>query len=132
MTGYQPDTDVIIVGGGLTGCTLATILARQGIRCLIIEEQEKVSDDSSTYIDPRALAITCASENILRAAGAWANLAEDKIGYFREMFVWETMGEGEITFTELIHTLEKNGNLRDVKGIGFRENGKAVINAVVK
>ncbi|MBS3051606.1 MAG: B12-binding domain-containing radical SAM protein [Candidatus Aenigmarchaeota archaeon] len=39
-----------------------------------------------------------------------------------------TIGEGELTFAELVHTLERKGNLRNVKGIGFRENGHVVIN----
>ena len=91
------DSDVIIVGGGLVGCTLAVLLAKQEIRCLIIEEQDKLSNDQ-TKIDPRALAITRASENILTAAGAWTHLPEDKIGYFREMRVWDENGDGNIHF----------------------------------
>jgi radical SAM superfamily enzyme YgiQ (UPF0313 family) len=39
-----------------------------------------------------------------------------------------TIGEGELTFAELIHMIEKNSNLRNVKGIGFKENGNIVIN----
>jgi radical SAM superfamily enzyme YgiQ (UPF0313 family) len=39
-----------------------------------------------------------------------------------------TIGEGELTFAELVHTLERGGDLHNVLGIGFKENGKAVIN----
>ena len=39
-----------------------------------------------------------------------------------------TIGEGELTFAELVHTLEEGGNLRSVKGIGFKENGRIIIN----
>ncbi|MEE9551813.1 MAG: UbiH/UbiF/VisC/COQ6 family ubiquinone biosynthesis hydroxylase [Gammaproteobacteria bacterium] len=92
------DADVIIVGGGLVGCTLAALLAKQDIRCLIVEANKGLSMASHTLTDPRALAITRASENILHTAGAWTQLPEDKIGHFREMHVWDENGSGEIHF----------------------------------
>lgn len=38
------------------------------------------------------------------------------------------IGEGEITFYELLNTLDKNLELKNVKGIVFRENGNVVKN----
>ncbi len=92
------DTDVIIVGGGLTGCTIAALLARQDIHCIILEECARTSDNSEIRTDPRALAITRASANILSTAGAWQHLSRDRIGYFSEMHVWDENGAGEIRF----------------------------------
>lgn len=89
--------DVIIVGGGLTGCTLASLLAKNNIRCLITSNQPPVTDQINKQ-DPRTLAITRGSENILRAAGAWQYLDPENIGYFREMFVWDENGDGDIHF----------------------------------
>lgn len=91
------DADVIIVGGGLVGCTLAALLAKNEFRCLIIEERD-TTGNSVTRIDPRALAITRASVNILRAAGAWQHLSKNRIGYFSEMHVWDENGTGKIHF----------------------------------
>ena len=92
------DTEVIIVGGGLIGCTVAALLAKQDIRSLIVEERVELLQTSQANIDPRALAITRASENILRVTDAWQYIAEDKIGYFRKMHVWDANGNGEILF----------------------------------
>jgi len=39
-----------------------------------------------------------------------------------------TTGEGELTFAELVHTLERNGDLGKVKGIWFKKDGKVMIN----
>ena len=89
--------DVIIVGGGLTGCTLACLLAENDIHCLIISNRSPAMEKSSRQ-DPRTLAITRGSENILRAACAWQHLDPDNIGYFREMFVWDENGDGDIHF----------------------------------
>ena len=90
------DADVIIVGGGLAGSTLAGLLAGSGIRCLIIEERKEAPDTDN--IDPRTLAITRASENIIKATGAWQLLPAERIGYFRRMYVWDEQGEGNIGF----------------------------------
>jgi len=38
-------------------------------------------------------------------------------------------GEGEITFYELVRALEKNGDLKNVLGITYRDNGKIIINS---
>ena len=97
MIAQSLHADVIIVGGGLTGCTLACLLAENDIHCLIITNQSP-SPDKITGQDPRTLAITRGSENILRAAGAWQHLDPGNIGYFREMFVWDENGDGDIHF----------------------------------
>jgi len=92
------DADVIIAGGGLVGCTFAGLLARLGIRCLIVEERDRSGAEETRRRDPRVLAITPGSVNILRAAGAWDRLPVDRIGHFRGMHVWEEKGSGEISF----------------------------------
>jgi len=98
MTGYRkaPDADVIIVGGGLTGSTLAGLLATHGIECLIVEERPP--DTGGKKNDPRVLAVTLASAHILQAARAWKYLPQESIGFFRRMQVWDENGDGDIEF----------------------------------
>jgi len=38
------------------------------------------------------------------------------------------MGEGEGIFVDLIEQLENGGNLRDIKGVAFKDNGSVLIN----
>jgi 2-octaprenylphenol hydroxylase len=92
----QLTADVIIAGGGLAGAAIAALLAVRGLRCLVLEErtQQAVAERN----DPRTLAITRASENILRHAGAWENLPAARIGYFRKMHLWDESGPGDISF----------------------------------
>lgn len=92
----KPVADVIIVGGGLAGATLSSLLAGQGFRCVLLEERS--NETKSGRADPRALAITRASENILRSAKVWEYLPQDRIGYFRKMHVWDENGPGDIKF----------------------------------
>ena len=35
------DTDVVIVGGSIAGCALATLLGRQGVRATVLEKSAK-------------------------------------------------------------------------------------------
>ncbi len=92
----KPDIDVIICGAGIAGAAVAALLAQAGISCLMIERRgiHPVTD----RVDPRALAITRASENILRATGAWPLIPADRIGHFRSMRVWDEQGDGDIEF----------------------------------
>lgn len=90
------DTEVIITGGGLVGRTLSSLLAANGISCLILEQHPDAP--SLQRNDPRTLAISRASENILRNAGAWNYLPRERTGYFRRMFVWDAAGMGDIEF----------------------------------
>lgn len=92
------DAEVIIVGGGPVGATLAGLLGQQGIDCIVIEagrRDPKLADDIP---DPRALALTLSSRNIMSSINAWQRLPHDRLGYFRRMHVWDENGEGEIRF----------------------------------
>ncbi len=99
----QTEYDVIIVGGGLAGLTLAGLLGHQGLECVVIEAGEKIDRVDSVPDDPRALAITHASRNILASFHAWQCLPQDRLACFRGMQVWDENGSGAIAFdsTEL-------------------------------
>jgi len=45
-----------------------------------------------------------------------------------EYIDFAVMGEAEETIVDLIKTIEKKEDLKNVKGIGFKENGKIIIN----
>lgn len=93
--GHKLDVDVIVVGGGLIGGTLAGLLAARAMNCIVVEKNPL---SASAGADPRALAITRASARILEAAGTWRQVARDQIGYFRRMQVWDEHGDGDIEF----------------------------------
>jgi 2-octaprenylphenol hydroxylase len=90
------DADVIIVGGGLVGCTMAGLLAVRGVQCLIVEGRAPGAGRQGS--DPRVLAVTLASANILKAARAWKHLPQERMGFFRGMQVWDENGDGDIEF----------------------------------
>ena len=89
--------ELIIVGAGLVGLSLAALLGRAGMRVALVEAREPQLDWAEDSVDLRVYAISRASENLLREAGAWPAIEPDACAY-REMRVWDAGGNGEIQF----------------------------------
>lgn len=79
--------DVVIIGGGMAGATLACALAPQGLRVAVIEAHPINTDTQPSY-DTRCIALAPASEQIYRAMGLWPLLAQRAQG-IREIHVSE-------------------------------------------
>ena len=70
------DADVIIIGGGLIGSTLALALARHDMSSIVVDTQDLDSTVLPAF-DGRASAIASASARMLRALGVGDVLASD-------------------------------------------------------
>jgi len=68
------DYDVIIVGGGLVGASLAGALQENTGRIAVIEPVTPAMDDQPSY-DDRGLALSLASKRIFSGLGLWDKLA---------------------------------------------------------
>ncbi len=92
--------DVVVVGGGMVGATLALALAEAdptlSLALVDAAPSPKWQDDGE--VDLRVSAITPASERVFRRLGAWSGMAAMRISPFREMRVWDGRGRGEIHF----------------------------------
>ncbi len=91
------DADVIVVGGGIIGESFACLLGQAGIKVILLDAGVR-QVNSLKKVDARVFAITRASENILKKAGAWRRINENDIACFRKMHVWDENGLGEINF----------------------------------
>ena len=93
--------DVIIIGAGVAGASLTALLKNSGVTCALVEanlaDKDQDTDDQSRT-DPRALAITIASKNILQSIGAWDKIPKDRLACFRKMHIWDENGLGEVNF----------------------------------
>ena len=92
-----PDTELLITGGGVIGSTMALLAASAGIDCILVERNRRPATEARTE-DARMLALTPASGKILTRVQAWQQLAEQDIGLFRQMHVWDENGSGSLFF----------------------------------
>ncbi|MGA1561738.1 MAG: 2-octaprenyl-6-methoxyphenyl hydroxylase [Gammaproteobacteria bacterium] len=68
--------DVLIVGGGMAGASLALALAPSGLRVTLIEAQPFVEQPTAAY-DDRGIALAWGSQRILEGLGLWSELAQE-------------------------------------------------------
>ncbi|WP_404301099.1 5-demethoxyubiquinol-8 5-hydroxylase UbiM [Alicycliphilus denitrificans] len=80
-SGRQPD--VLIVGGGPAGLSLAAALAQAGMQVTVLEQQAE-SVLANPPPDGREIALTHPSVATLQRLGSWQRLAEYEVGLLRE------------------------------------------------
>lgn len=68
--------DVLIIGGGLAGLSLAGVLGRAGVETIILDRDAPVKHLDVGY-DGRTTAISYASHMVLKAAGLWDRIEKD-------------------------------------------------------
>ncbi len=94
--------DVMVVGGGVVGLTTACALAAADIRVTVIEAKpmsgDALPDLSPDLQEPRAYALTVASERIFRNLGIWPRMSPEMMTAFSDMEVWDAGGDGLIHF----------------------------------
>ncbi|WP_432694972.1 UbiH/UbiF/VisC/COQ6 family ubiquinone biosynthesis hydroxylase [Marinobacterium sp. YM272] len=81
--------DVVIVGGGMVGATLACALAAGDLSIALIEQQYPPAFLPDQPHDLRVSALSLASERILRHLGAWQGIESRRLCPYRRMRIWE-------------------------------------------
>ncbi|PIE20904.1 MAG: 2-octaprenyl-3-methyl-6-methoxy-1,4-benzoquinol hydroxylase [Neptuniibacter caesariensis] len=99
--------DIVIVGAGMVGVTLAAALAPSGMSIILLEQKPGELAGFSTWVrkqqkvnfDPRVSALTCASQQILSSVGAWETMCSFRVSPYTDMEVWDGEGTGNIHFS---------------------------------
>lgn len=97
------DYDIVIVGAGITGATMALALADSGLRIAVIDSRP-LQDPVATAAggmddyDARVSAITAASQRLLADLGVWQTLPAGRLCAYTRMHVHERDGTGSIDF----------------------------------
>ena len=93
--------DLIIVGAGMVGSTLALALERTGLKILLIDAGTLQDRQFSTAdaFEPRVSALSAASQRILERVGAWPGITARRASPYSEMRVWDGSGTGHINFS---------------------------------
>src|SRR5690606_38985354 len=94
--------DLVIVGAGIVGAALACAIAQtesaRNLRIAIIEAGGHVQEYRGDNFDPRVVALTHASENLLRTLGCWDAIERKRVCAYHEMKVWDGVGTASIAF----------------------------------
>lgn len=88
--------DLVIVGGGMVGLTLAASLANSELTVAVIENGEApVLTETPAS---RVSAISIASRHVLENLNVWPQLNQQRITAYDSMFVWDKDSFGKINF----------------------------------
>ena len=85
--------DVVIVGGGPVGACAGALLARgaagaAGLAVALLEPRPPGAVPANARIDPRVVALSRASERLLRRAGAWTQIPPERLCAYERMRIW--------------------------------------------
>jgi len=89
--------DVAVVGSGVTGASLACLLAGQGASVALIDGITRHPARDEPW-DLRTYSLTPASRRILTAADAWPRLDLARVAPYHGMHVWDGTRRGAIDF----------------------------------
>jgi 2-octaprenylphenol hydroxylase len=120
--------DVIIVGGGIVGQTLAIGLAKQSLSVALVDalpapaisaaavpaQVDTKSSQGPVAFASRVSAISSASEALLKRLGAWEHIVRAQP--YTHMHVWDTDGFGEIKFN--VDSVSSVGNGESKQALG--------------
>jgi len=85
--------DVLVVGGGPVGACLGALLAAGacGARALsiaVLEPRPPAPLPADAALEARVVALSRASEHLLRSAGAWQGIAGPRLSAYERMRIW--------------------------------------------
>ena len=96
------DYDLVIVGAGLVGASLACAIAQtdaaQNLRIAVIEANSEQQHFVGDQFDPRVVALTHRSQQLLTDVGCWDDIVAQRVCAYREMKVWDGEGTAAIEF----------------------------------
>lgn len=97
--------DLIIVGGGMVGATLACALGGTPLRVGVIESELPREFAAEQPPDIRVSAVSIASVSIFDTLGAWRGITTRRCCPFRRMRVWEERGDLEFKSHDINESL---------------------------
>ena len=90
--------DIVIVGGGMVGATLACALGDSGLKIAVVEAFQSNFNWPEGSHDIRVSALTHASQHIFENIAVWTSMQADGVAAYNKMHVWDASGQGQIHF----------------------------------
>jgi len=103
--------DVAIIGAGMVGATLASLLSRSGFSVALVEAVEPLPFDAEADVGLRVSAVSPGSASILEQAGAWKWLNTQRIRPYRRMQVEDGVEMDPLIFDAPVFNMERLGTI---------------------
>ncbi|MCF6224712.1 MAG: 2-octaprenyl-6-methoxyphenyl hydroxylase [Xanthomonadales bacterium] len=116
MAEKQNNFDIVIVGGGLAGASLALALADSPYKVAMIEAVDAVATSQPSY-DDRTLAVAWTSCRILETLGIWDDLSSSATA-IEEIFVSELNRPGKVQLHAPDMGFKNFGSVIEARAIG--------------
>lgn len=137
----KPEYEIVVVGGGTVGATLAALLVTQaGIpaaRVAMVERERPSPWVATDPADLRVFALSRASTRILDAAGAWKSIESSRASAYERMRVWHESarpdGDDVLVFDAAemaepnLGYIVENRLIQTALYVALRERGVAII-----
>lgn len=95
--------DIVIVGAGIVGATLACALASRknskGLTIALVDPGKKPKQYTGNDVDPRVVALTRSSQKLFTEIGVWSAIAAGRLCPYQDMHVWDGEGTAAIDFS---------------------------------
>jgi 2-octaprenylphenol hydroxylase len=89
--------DIVIVGGGMVGASLACALGNSPFKVALLDQRVAPAPPAEGF-DVRVSAITLASRALFENLGAWDLMVRRRVCPVERMHIWDESGSGSITF----------------------------------
>lgn len=103
--------DVAIIGAGMVGATLASLLSRSGFSVALIEAFQPKPFDAEADVGLRVSAISPGSSSILEQAGVWKAVSNQRCRPYRRMQVEDGVQQDPLLFDAPQFNLERLGTI---------------------
>ncbi len=119
MATMQNKYDIIIIGGGMVGLTLACALGQQQFKVAIVEAYQPEDIKPDDDYELRVSAISKSSQQILQNVNAWQGMLKRRACAYQHMHVWDATGDGNIHFDAADLGIDSLGHIIENKVIQF-------------
>lgn len=118
--------DVIIIGGGMAGTTMALALAPLSLKIAVIEIHPYQQDDTQPSFDDRCLALSYSSRQIYKTMGLWSELEQRQDGGFAAIKKIHVSDQGHWGGVRIDHQQE------GVEALGYVVESRVIGQLLVK
>ncbi|NQY36579.1 MAG: FAD-dependent monooxygenase [Alteromonadaceae bacterium] len=119
--------DILIVGGGMVGLTLALAIRKQSSLTVAIAEPSPISE-LNTAPEVRVSAINIASYNIFNNLDVWPLIQNQRIQAYQHMHIWDKAGYGHLDFS--LDDKHENTSSEQSAQLGWIIENKVIRNAL--